>query len=146
MSTSIVTMSPSNKINWPRVLGCGLLAGVVWIILGTIDTAVLARDFIALPNNRLGAPTPGFVALNIVFDLLTGISILWLYAAIRPRYGPGAKTATIAAFALWFMVSLEDAIWCSFELFPARTIIPLIFGALPALIIATLVGARFYKE
>ena len=59
--------------------------------------------------------------LNIALDLLTGISILWLYAAIRPRYGPGAKTATIAAFASWFIVSLEDAIWCSFELFPART-------------------------
>jgi hypothetical protein len=146
MSTSAVTTAPTNKINWRRVLGCGLLAGVVWIILGTIVTAVLARDFIALPNNRLGAPTPGFIVLNIVFDLLTGISILWLYAAIRPRYGAGAKTATIAAFASWFIVSLEDAIWCSFELFPARTIIPLLFGTLPALIIATLVGAKFYKE
>ena len=81
-----------------------------------------------------------------MLDLLTGVSILWLYAAIRPRYGPGAKTAIIAGFASWFIVSLEDAIWCSFELFPARTIIPLIFGALPALIIATLVGASFYKE
>jgi len=139
-------MAPTSKINWPRVLGCGVLAGVVWITLGTMITALLARDFIALPNNRLGAPTPSFVALDILLDLLTGVSILWVYAAIRPRYGPGAKTAVIAAFATWFIVSLEDAIWCSFELFPARTIIPLIIGTLPALMIATLVGARFYKE
>jgi len=146
MSKSAVTTAPTNKINWPRVLGCGVLAGIVWIILGTMVTALLARDFIALPNNRLGAPTPGFIVLNILLDLLTGISILWLYASIRPRYGPGAKTATIAAFASWFIVGLEDSIWCSFELFPARTIIPLIFGTLPALIIAALVGAKFYKE
>jgi len=46
---------------------------------------------------------------------------------------------------MWFIVRMEDAICCSFELFPARTIIPLIIGTLPALMIATLV-ARFYKE
>ena len=146
MSTPVVISTPENGINWPRVLGCGLLAGVVWIILGTMLTAVLARDFVALPHNRLGTPTPAFVALNIVADLLTGVSMLWLYAAIRPRYGAGAKTACIAGFAVWLIVSLEDAIWCSFELFPAHTIVPLIFGALPALIISTLVGAKFYKE
>lgn len=146
MSTPATTIATANKINWARVLGCGVLAGVLWIIFGTIVTSVLARDFIALPHNRLGAPTPGFVVLNIVADLLTGVSMLWLYAAIRPRYGAGAKTAAVAAFALWFMVGLEDAIWCSFGLFPARTIIPLIFGTLPALIIAALVGAKFYKE
>jgi hypothetical protein len=84
--------------------------------------------------------------LNIAVDLVAGISILWLYASIRATYGPGARTAVIAAFAWWLIVSLEDTIWCSFGLFPPRTLVPLIFGTLPALIIATLAGARFYKE
>ena len=66
--TSAVITAPTSKINWRRVLGCGVLAGVVWIILGTIVTSVLAREFIALPNNRLGAPTPGFIVLNIALD------------------------------------------------------------------------------
>jgi hypothetical protein len=135
-----------SKINWPRVLGCGLLAGLVWIILGTAVTALLGRNFAALPNNRLAAPTPGFVLLNVVLDLLEGISMLWLYAAIRPRFGAGAKTAVIAAFAWWFIVSLEDATWCSFGLFPPSTVVPLMIGTLPALILATLAGATFYKE
>src|SRR5262249_11527421 len=135
-----------SKINWPRVFGCGLLAGLVWIILGTAVTALLGRNFAALPNNRLAAPTPGFVLLNVVLDLLEGISMLWLYAAIRPRYGAGAKTAVIAAFAWWFIVSLGDATWCSFGLFPPSTVVPLMIGTLPALILATLAGATFYKE
>lgn len=134
------------KINWSRVLGCGLLAGIVWIILGAAVTALLGRDFAALPNNHLGRPTPGFVLFNVVLDLLEGISIIWLYAAIRPLYGVGAKTAVIAACAWWFIVSLGDATWCSFGLFPPRTVIPLMIGTLPALIVATLVGARFYKD
>ena len=143
---STVKSEPITRLNWFRVLGCGLLAGIVWIALGAMVTALLGRDFAALPNNHLGAPTLGFVIINLVLDLLEGVSILWLYAAIRPLYGPGAKTAVIAGFAWWFIVSLGDATWCSFGFFPPSTVIPLMAGTLPALIIATLVGARFYKE
>jgi hypothetical protein len=135
-----------SKINWSRVLLCGLLAGIVWIVLGGVVTTLLGRDFAALPHNRLGAPTPGFVLFNVVIDLVEGISILWLYAAIRPLYGSGAKAAIVAAFAWWFIVSLGDATWCSFGLFPPRTVIPLMIGTLPALILATIAGARFYRE
>jgi hypothetical protein len=84
-----------SKINCSRVLGCGPLAGIVWIILGSVVTALLGRDFAALPNNHLGMPTAGFVMFNVLLDLLEGISILWLYAAIRSLYSPGAKTAVI---------------------------------------------------
>ena len=135
-----------NKINWSRVFLCGLLAGSIWIILGSVVTAVLGRDFAALPNNRLASPTPVFVLVNITLDLLEGISILWLYASIRPVYGPGAKTATVAAIAWWFIVSLGDATWCSFGLFPARTVVPIMIGSLPALILSTVAAARFYRQ
>lgn len=65
------------------MLSCGLLAGITWIILGATVTALLGRDFAALPNNHLGTPSPGFVVFNVVLDLIEGISILWLYAATR---------------------------------------------------------------
>jgi len=135
-----------SKINWWRVFGCGLLAGIVWIILGSLVTSLLGREFAALPNNHLRAPTPSFLVVNVVLDLLEGISILWLYAAIRPLYGPGAKTAGTAAFAWWFIVSLGDVTWCSFGFFPPHTVVPLMIGTLPAIILATLAGARFYKD
>ena len=134
------------KMRWSRILLCGLLAGAVWIILGAIVTALLGQEFAALPNNRLGRPNPGFILFNIVLDLVEGISILWLYAAIRPCYGSGAKTAIVAAFAWWFIVSLGDAAWCSFGFFPPHTVVPLMIGTLPALIVATLAGAKFYRD
>jgi hypothetical protein len=93
------------SVNWSRVLLCGIVAGIVWIVLGSIVTAVLGRDFAALPNNHLGSPTPGFVLFNIGIDVREAISILWLYAAIRPLYGSTTKTAVVAAFAWWFIVA-----------------------------------------
>jgi len=134
------------KLNWSRVLSCGLVAGIVWIILGSIVTAVVGREFAALPNNHLGHPTPGFILFNIGIDLIEGIFIVWLYAVLRPVYGIGVKTAIIAAFAWWLIVTLGDATWCSFGFFPPGTVIPLMVGTLPALVGATLAGARFYTE
>lgn len=135
-----------SKVNWSRVLSCGLLAGGAWIILGSIVTALLGRDFAAVPNNRLANPTPGFIMVNVAIDFLEGISIVWVYAVLRPVYGVGVRTAIIAAFAWWFIVSLGDVTWCTFGLFPARTVIPLMVGTLPALVLATLAGAKFYKQ
>ena len=135
-----------SKLNWFRVLGCGLLAGIVWIMLGSVVTALLGRDFAALPNNHLAKPTLGFILFNLVLDLLEGISIVWLYAVLRPVYGLGVRTAVIAAVAWWFIVSLGDATWCSFGLFPPRTVVPLMIGTLPALVLATIAGTKFYKE
>jgi len=135
-----------SKPNWSRVLGCGLVAGVVWIMLGSVVTALLGRDFAALPNNRLAKPTLGFILFNVLLDLMEGVSIVWLYAVLSRVYGRGVRTALCAAFAWWFIVSLGDATWCSFGLFPAHTVIPLMIGTLPALVLATLAGAKFYKE
>ena len=134
------------RLNWCRVLGCGLLAGIVWIILGSVVTALLGRDFADLPNNHLAHPTLGFLLFNVVLDLIEGISIVWLYALLRPFYGLGVKTAVLAAFAWWFILTLGDATWCSFGLFPPRTVIPLMIVTLPALVLATLAGAKFYRE
>ena len=50
------------------------------------------------------------------------------------------------ADAWWFIVSLGDATWCSFGFFPPKTVIPLMLGTLPALVLASLAGARFYRD
>ena len=134
------------RINRPRILLGGFVAFIVWTILDSLVTAWLGHDFAAVPGNRLATPTPRFITYLLFVNLLEGISIIWLYAAIRPRYGPGAKTAVIAAFAWWSIVSLGDATWCSFGFFPPRTVIPLMIATLPALNIATLAGAWLYRE
>ena len=39
----------------------------------------------------------------VVFGIVAGIVTMGLYAAIRPRFGPGLATAIYAGATLWFL-------------------------------------------
>lgn len=41
--------------------------------------------------------------LILVLNGVEGIVAVWLYAVIRPRYGPGPKTALLAGFTVWLV-------------------------------------------
>lgn len=137
------------KINWGRVVLGGLLAGVV---LNVIDAAVygkwLAADF-AAAMQALGKPgsMSSLIPLFVVLDFVTGIGLVWVYAAIRPRFGAGPQTAVIAGVAVWFFVALLHSLGeAPMGLFPQRiytitTVVTLIEYAL-----ATAIGAYVYKE
>lgn len=43
------------------------------------------------------------VATFPVVTLLLDLATVWLYAAVRPRLGPGPKTAIVAGVAVWAM-------------------------------------------
>lgn len=136
------------KINWGRVVLCGIVTGVVWGVLATTMLALVGRDFLAaVPGGQPFPPTsPGLLAFFILTNLVLGIWTMWLYAAIRPRYGPGPKTAAVAAFAVWFLGSWADAVWASLGVVPLETLVAPLAAALPTIIVAAMVGARLYKE
>jgi len=71
---------------------------------------------------------------------------MWLYAAIRPRYGPGPKTAAIAGLATAVFGALADAIWAGFGFVPPELLVAPVAAAVPILIVAAMAGAWLYKE
>lgn len=92
------------RMNWTRILFAGLLAGLV-IDTGEylLHTIVLADDWKNAMQklNLTGVQMPGeFLALTVAGFLLGTVTV-WLYAAILPRYGPRARTALLAALAMW---------------------------------------------
>jgi hypothetical protein len=79
-------------------------------------------------------------------NLAAGVWATWLYTAIRPRYGPGPKTAVWAGLAWWVIVSMQSAKWVALlSIPPAAVLIPLA-ASLPAIFVATLAGAWFYEK
>jgi hypothetical protein len=138
------------NVNTSRVLLGGLLAGLC-INIGEfiLNTMVVAKDWEATMAGLGKSPvvtTNQIIAFNI-WGFLMGIAAVWIYAAIRPRYGAGPRTALKAAGVLWFL-GYFMALWppVILHLFPARVvIISLIWGA-GEVLIGTLAGAKIYQE
>src|SRR5258708_7210872 len=96
------------KINMQKVLIGGLMGGAVlnvvaWVLFGVVlkDQRAAAMTSINRPA-MTNAQIPWFVFL----DFVAGIFLVWLYAAIRPRFGAGPGTAAKAGVAGWFLGSL----------------------------------------
>jgi hypothetical protein len=138
------------KTNWSRVFLGGLLAGVVLIVLGFAAWAIYLERLWSPAMEALGHPanmSAGGYAFSIIFSLVIGILAVWLYSAIRPRYGAGAKTAVIAGIAFWILSSLIAAISLgSMGLFKASLLVIDSLTGLVISVVATLVGAWVYKE
>jgi hypothetical protein len=140
------------KINWQRVF----LGGVLWALVYNLVNAASwllyrrAQWKAALEGFGRHAPlvTAQFAVSYIVLTLVVGIFALWLYAAIRPRYGAGPKTAACAGVAVWLIGCMLPAIvWGVLLLpFPALLLVTDSATHLVAAVLATLVGAWPYKE
>lgn len=138
-----------NRINWARVIMGGLVAGVVinlgeWLLNGVIlksemDAAVAEMGMEPMTGSDIG--------IFVVMSFVLGILLVWLYAAIRPRYGAGPKAAVCAGlfgwvllYAFWYVYNL------AWELFPPGMVRTSMIWGLFELPIATLVGAWLYRE
>ena len=138
------------KTNWKRVFLGGLVAGVVLIILGFVSVNLYLKnlwDPAVAALNPAFEDTTGFQLFWIAFYLVTGFIAVWLYSAIRPRYGAGPKTAVIAGLVVWILCPLSfSAISGSFGLFPAGLLVPDSLTTLVQYVVATLAGVWVYKE
>lgn len=137
-------------INWGRVV----LGGVLWFVVFNVLwfaawLLFLRRDWMsALASlGRTFPETLGTVALWFLITLGGGIFAIWLYAAIRPRYGPGPKTAVYAGVALWLVGVLLPMVWLGRILqLPAGLVAGSTVAELVAAVVATVFGAWPYKE
>lgn len=137
------------KINLGRVLLGGLVAGLLMNIGEyLLNDKVLGsqmKDYFAQHN----FPMPGGHAIGIavVMVFVLGIVMILGYAAIRPRFGPGPKTAIIAGLFAWFGVYFYgNVLAVAFGIFPS-SLLPLVLGwGLVEYLLGALVGAWLYKE
>lgn len=133
------------EFNWARILGCGLVAGGVWTGLSLVLLGLVGDGF--LTSVGTGKGTQGTSALLLMLaNLGAGIWATWLYAALRPRYGAGRKSIWAAALAWWLMSSMQSAKWVLLLAIAPSTVIVLVVATLPAIAIATCVGAWFYEN
>jgi hypothetical protein len=137
------------KINLGRVVMGGLLAGV---LLNVVDFLVhgmwLMDDYTAAMEALGQEPMPtSMMGWFVILDFIYGIFLVWLYAAIRPRFGAGPQTAVYAGLAGWFVAALMHTLFeAPMGLYPMSL---WVIGTVVALIqmpAATVLGAWLYQE
>ena len=97
--------------------------------------------------NKPADLSAGAIVIFNVWGFLLGIAAVWVYAAIRPRYGAGPRTAVRAGLVTWaFAVFLANLANYPLGLLPARLLVITSIVALVEVVVATLVGAWLYKE
>ncbi len=136
-------------INEKRVVLGGLLAGLVINLIQGVQGFVTMADWqVALQSKGLPIAADLLtMVLYLVLGFLIGIVAVWLYAAVRPRLGPGPATAVKVAVAVWLLWYLPaTAGYASFGIFPARLLVVTATGGLVNIVLATLAGAWLYRE
>ena len=137
------------KINFGRVLLGGFVAGLI-LSVGEflLNEKVLGAQMKALMKTHKFDEPPGyFVPVAIALTILLGVVIVLGYAAIRPRFGAGPKTAIIAALFAWFGIYLYNGIIQGLVFSTSRNMLLIILAwGLVEYILATLAGAWLYRE
>ena len=138
-----------SQLNWKRVLLGGLLAGLVFNLLGMASAHLFLGDELHALHHRLELSGPTHVDLikHLSMRFALGLILVWLYAAIRPRFGPGPRTALIASTAVWLLAyGLFLSAMVSLQLFAIHAaLLALLWGFFETLA-AALAGAWLYRE
>lgn len=102
-------------MNTSRVIAGGLVAGVV---LNIIDYVVYTKILVNRMTDAMEHYKPGSAAVMmsgnaitvyVITDFVVGLLLVWTYAAVRPRLGPGPMTAATVAFLFWIYAAFLNA-------------------------------------
>ena len=136
------------NINMARVILGGLVAGLV-INIGEflLNGMVLAAQMKNFMTQHNFTEPKNFIAIAVALTFVLGIVIVLGYACIRPRLGPGVKTAIIAGLFAWFGIYFYSGI-INGVLFgiPMNTMIMVIVWGLVEFCLGAIAGAWLYKE
>ena len=138
-----------SKINIGRVVAGGLLAGVVINVFEFVLHGVVyaqAWSDIMKSLNRPDFPAQAYIWFNLA-GFVTGIAAVWTYAAIRPRFGAGPRTAVIAGLLMGVTVyALSYIKPIAAGTYPFSPMIVMLAVEMAGTVAATLAGSWLYRE
>jgi hypothetical protein len=138
-----------DSINTSRLVVAGLSAGIaLFVIDGLVNGVLLAEQWAAYQKSigKSGEFSGGQMAAFTFLDVIAGLALAWLYAAIRPRFGPGPATALRAGFVTWLLLSIPSAFMVATQVMPAGLTAISVGYALAQYLLVGLLAGYLYKE
>lgn len=140
------------KINLARVFLGGMAAGIFAVALQSVA-------FVLGVYHRLGeaaglplgeAPLSSQLTIAALEVFVGGPLAIWLYAAIRPRFGAGPRTAILTGTYIWLiLVPYGGTILAVSGLLarlPMQVLVAINVASFPLVLAAVMVGAWIYQE
>ena len=137
------------RMNLGRLFLGGLVAGVVGNVLHAVTGMYLTVDEMSDMERRLNLSHEAInssMATWIIVDFVWGLLLVFTYAAMRSRFGPGPKTAVVSGVTLWLAVCSVFAGLTAIGIYTEQAFIKESFLNLVTVLAASLAGAYFYKE
>jgi hypothetical protein len=136
------------NINMGRVILGGLVAGLVLNIGEYLLNGVVLADQMKTFMTQHNFTEPKyFIPIAVALTFVLGIVIVLGYACIRPRLGPGVKTAIMAGLFAWFGVcfycSIINGVLAGI---PVSTMILGMVWCLVEFSLGAIAGAWLYQE
>lgn len=138
-------------INYGRVLLGGLAAGVVANIGDSITGLLLVASDMQRMIQRLNLDpgamnAPSTMATWIAIDFVYATLMVWTYAAIRPRLGPGPQTAVTAGLVIFAAVTIVLLGFVPMGVFTPDLFVKQTLCSLVNAVATSYVGGMVYKE
>jgi hypothetical protein len=137
------------RINTVRVVIGGLVAGIVANAIDfVINTYLMANEGVEMVQrlNLKADVVEHSMWTWIGFDFVYCLLVVFTYAAMRPRFGPGPKTALIAGMCYWLAFGAMSAGFTAMGMFTHLAFIKSAAFSLASTLVPALVGAAIYKE
>ncbi len=139
-------------MNTKKVLIGGLAAGFVmnvidWIVNGYVLAARMKAESDAFKPGLSDQMMQGSAVIGyIVMDFVLAFALVWTYAAIRPRFGPGIKTASYAALLFWLLTMIFMSGYMHMGMMSAGLWWTFAFIGLVNYLLSAWAGAKVYSE
>ncbi len=138
-----------SQINSMGVLKGGVAAAVImnlseYLLNGPVAGAQMQAE---LATHNIGPMGGGHVATFMLLTTFLAFATVWLYAAIRPRFGPGPMTALCAGLMVWSLSYLCTTITLGVIGVSSMGITVLVIAwTAVEMIVASAVGGYLYNE
>ena len=140
------------RINLNRVMLGGLIAAVVFVVVEFVIEGIARVTFNVNEGTALREAlnvAPGGVVYHVtsvVYLLVVCMLFVWVYAALRPRFGAGPRTALITTAIVMLAGLLVGVNMVNLGILPVNIVLMSLVFNLIELPLALLVGAAVYKE
>ncbi|MFN2601595.1 MAG: hypothetical protein ABR582_02435 [Gemmatimonadaceae bacterium] len=139
-------------MNTSKVVVGGIVAGIV---LNVVDWFVYTKLLVNQMTASMEQYKPGSsaimmsgnaITIYIITDFVFGLLLVYTYAAVRPRLGPGPRTAATVAGLFWLFATFINANQLIMGMMDKNLFWETALIQLITLVLGTWFGAMVYTE